>query len=78
MVGPLEALWIQQPTGSQPSSVLTVAALDPDTGITYGIACDHRAAADIAEALADPWEQPPILYPEPWQILWTEEAQPAL
>lgn len=77
MIGPLEAVRVIQP-GEAGQSVLTVVAMDLDTGTLYGIAAEHRAAVEIAELLADGWEMPPILFPDSWQILWLQEAEQPL
>lgn len=76
-MGPLEAVRVIQP-GEAEQTVLTVVAMDMDTGTLYGIAAGHREAAEIARLLSDAWELPPVLFPEPWQILWVQEAEQTL
>ena len=65
----LEAVRVLPSSGS----IWTVVGMDCDTGTLYGIAADARMAGWIAEEL-DCGQMPPLVAPEPWQILWVQEA----
>lgn len=57
-------------------SVATVVAVDTDSGVTYGVACDPRMAQWVLDELRYPGTPPPSIHtPEPWEILWTTDQE---